>query len=367
MANTSNRGYPKPVTSNFVSDDVLLLMQAYDMIDADIFAILTALNLKAPSVHSHAMSDITGLVTALGDKAPSNHTHDFDQINGVSGTAAAPDGYVLTKTSSGWVPQAPATILGTHSHSIAQVTNLQTALDSKYDAAALAAAAVKGTPVDADTVLSLDNAASNALKRLTWASIKATLKTYFDTLYAPSNIQTIPTGTVMDFAGTSEPSGFLFCYGQAVSRTTYAALFAALGTTYGTGDGSTTFNLPDLRGRVTAGKDDMGGTSANRLTSPINGDNLGAAGGSESHTLTAAQIPAHTHPVNDPGHTHTQDCSVRLPSAGNNFNTPFNGGATAALPVNSATTGITIGNNTGGGGAHNNVQPTLILNKIIKT
>lgn len=370
MANTTNRGYPKPESENFVSEDVFLLMQAYDMIDADVTAILVALNGKAPSVHAHAMSDITGLATALGDKAAANHTHDFDQINGVSGTAAAPDGYVLTKTSSGWVPQNPTTLLGSHTHSIAQVVNLQTALDSKLDAAALAAASVKGTPVDADTVLVLDSAASNSLKRLTWASIKATLKTYFDTLYTATGLG-VQTGTIHDFAGTSAPTGYLFCGGQAVSRTTYAALFAVIGTTFGVGDGSTTFNLPDLRGRVAAGKDDMGaGASAGRLTTTYfgaNADTLGAVGGSQSHTLTAAQIPAHTHPVNDPGHSHTQDCSVRLPSSGNNFNTPFAGGGTNALPTNTATTGITVGNNTGGGGAHNNVQPTIVLNKIIKT
>ncbi|HWP27634.1 MAG TPA: phage tail protein [Xanthobacteraceae bacterium] len=91
----------------------------------------------------------------------------------------------------------------------------------------------------------------------------------------------IPPGVVMPYAGTSEPSGWLFCYGQAVSRTTYAALFSAIGTTYGAGDGSTTFNLPDLRGRTVAGKDNMGGTSADRLTNQsggLDGDVLGASG-----------------------------------------------------------------------------------------
>jgi hypothetical protein len=89
------------------------------------------------------------------------------------------------------------------------------------------------------------------------------------------------TGEVVPFAGTAAPAGSLFCFGQAISRTAFAGLFAALSTTYGVGDGSTTFNLPDLRGRVAAGKDDMGGTSANRLTTPINGDVLGNTGGSQ--------------------------------------------------------------------------------------
>ena len=86
----------------------------------------------------------------------------------------------------------------------------------------------------------------------------------------------------------------------AVSRATYSDLFAAIGTTYGAGDGSTTFNLPDLRGRVAAGRDDMGGSAANRITnggSGIVGTTLGAAGGAETHTLTTAQIPSHSHTI----------------------------------------------------------------------
>lgn len=67
-----------------------------------------------------------------------------------------------------------------------------------------------------------------------------------------------PSGVVLPFAGSTAPSGWLLCFGQAVSRTTYASLFAAIGTAFGVGDGSTTFNLPDMRGRVPGGKDDMG-------------------------------------------------------------------------------------------------------------
>src|SRR5687767_9072236 len=90
----------------------------------------------------------------------------------------------------------------------------------------------------------------------------------------------MPVGTVLPFAGSSAPTGWLFASGAAVSRTTYSELFGIIGTTYGTGDGSTTFNLPDLRGRVVAGRDDMV-SDANRLTSAesgIDGNTLGAAG-----------------------------------------------------------------------------------------
>jgi microcystin-dependent protein len=105
----------------------------------------------------------------------------------------------------------------------------------------------------------------------------------------------IPIGGLLPFTGTTSPnSSLVFPYGQAISRSTYDDLFTLVGTTYGTGDGSSTFNVPDLRGRVLAGKDDMGGTSANRLTAAddgLNGDTLGATGGGETQTLVRANLP----------------------------------------------------------------------------
>jgi len=164
----------------------------------------------------------------------------------------------------------------------------------------------------------------------------------------------MPTGSVIPFAGTVLPGNvgdWLFCDGSAQNQQVggvNTALFDVIGTTYG--GSATTFLLPDLRGRVVAGKDDMGGISQNRLTTPksgINGDNLGATGGLEDHTLTIAQMPAHTH---DTGFEINNDTT----SGGDQIYRPP-GGA-----------GINTGS-TGGGGAHNNVQPTIILNYIIKT
>jgi microcystin-dependent protein len=176
----------------------------------------------------------------------------------------------------------------------------------------------------------------------------------------------VPAGCVMPFAGTTPPDGWLLCYGQAVSRTGYSDLFAAIGTTYGAGDGSTTFNLPDLRGRVAAGKDDMGGSAAGRLTSPVSGATLGASGGEQSHMLSTAEIPAHSHGVNDPGHAHSygagQTPSPFTPRGTNGDGTNFNNNPA----TNGAFTGISI-QNAGGGGAHNNTQPTIVLNHIIST
>jgi microcystin-dependent protein len=161
-------------------------------------------------------------------------------------------------------------------------------------------------------------------------------------------------GEITEFPLPPPSNGkWLLCYGQAVSRTTYADLFDYLGTAYGPGDGSTTFNLPDRRGRVSAGKDDMGGTPAGRLTGF--GLQDAGVGGTETVTLTLGQIPSHNHTINDPGHSHTYN---RAPIGGNAWGGGFDIGVTGAQ-TGTSTTGITINNN-GGGGAHSNVQPTAI-------
>ena len=181
---------------------------------------------------------------------------------------------------------------------------------------------------------------------------------------ANSNAFFIPPGSVMDFAGSAAPSGWLLCYGQAVSRTTYSALFTAISTTYGAGDASTTFNLPDCRGRVSAGKDDMGGASANRLTDQsggLNGDTLGDTGGAETHQLTSGENGPHGHPYlasSDNGTTSTTGGLV-LDTGNTSSKSAFTG-------TPSATAGEQIGGD-GDGDPHNNVQPTIIFNKIIKT
>jgi microcystin-dependent protein len=160
---------------------------------------------------------------------------------------------------------------------------------------------------------------------------------------------TVPVGAISDYAGSSAPTGWLLCYGQAVSRTTYASLFTAISTTYGTGDGSTTFNLPDCRGRVAAGKDDMGGSSANRLTDQsggLNGDTLGDTGGEETHTMTTSELVAHTHSY----------------SVGSAHASGFTAGGLTNPLVSLASTATS---STGSTTPFNVVQPTIIFNKII--
>jgi microcystin-dependent protein len=185
-------------------------------------------------------------------------------------------------------------------------------------------------------------------------------------------------GEVFDWAGEDPPPGCLFCDGQAVSRTTYAALFAVIGTIYGVGNGSTTFNVPDLRGRVTAGRDDMGGSPAGRLTegnSGFDGETLGAAGGVEEHTLTIAQMPAHAHD----GTTDVQGQHTHAAGVGNGYvmigsdsmgTVDIGDGATnvgsASATAADGEHGHSVGTeNVGDDEPHPNVQPTIVLNKCI--
>lgn len=147
--------------------------------------------------------------------------------------------------------------------------------------------------------------------------------------------------------GGSPDVGWLLCDGSAVSRTTYADLFGVISTTFGVGDGSTTFNLPDMRGMVPAGMDNMGTGAANNVTD-AQADILGGSMGAEDHTLDISEIPAHDH---DNANTMLQKTSgIRTVSSGSDWSEITNNTSSA-----------------GGGGAHNNMQPTLFGYWWIKT
>ena len=180
--------------------------------------------------------------------------------------------------------------------------------------------------------------------------------------YVDSNAG-IPTGTVSAFAGSAAPTGYALCDGSAVNRTAQAALFSVIGTTYGIGDGSTTFNLPDLRGRVVAGLgESLLGATADEL-----GDDNGLIANTKEHTLLETELPAHDHFTlnNNAGNSgNTVDATNSA-----SFSTSFGGDSSyqMAAPTADPVANIGLSSETGGGLAHPNVQPTIILNYIIKT
>lgn len=153
---------------------------------------------------------------------------------------------------------------------------------------------------------------------------------------------TLPVGTIMPYAGATIPSNYMKCEGQELSRIEYDILFSAIGTTYGAGDGTTTFNLPNLKGRIITGVD----------SNDTDFDVLGETGGEKTHTLTVDEMPSHYHGIRD-----TIDMNTL---AGQNRSVVVGGGETWN-PGDPA-----LSNNTGDNQPHNNLQPYIVLNYIIK-
>ena len=174
-----------------------------------------------------------------------------------------------------------------------------------------------------------------------------------------TNTASTPSGSILQFAGTSAPDNWLLCDGSLISRTTYSALFGVIGETYGAGDGSTTFKLPDMRGRVGVGAG-LGSGLTNRV--------VAAEGGAEAHVLTENELAEHTHFT-----FNSTRSAVTL--SGANLNTthaPYQqhrgqGSDWAYLMGNSAQDAdVGLSSVGGGNAAHNNMQPFLVLNHIIK-
>ena len=310
----------------------------------------------------------------------------------------------------------------------AEFVAIETAVNSKAD---IASPTFTGTPT-AETASS----STNTTQLATTAFVQT----------AVGSLVTIPSGMLAPFAGATAPTGWFLCDGQAVSRSTYANLFAVIGTTYGAGDGTassgTTFNVPDLRGRTIAGQDDMGGSAASRLTGDngattatanangsftstdnilvdgnsgtivlgmkvtgtgissevtvikinsqtdivlssavtitndtaltfaFDGALLGSAGGENTHLLTGAESGevGHSHTVTDPGHTHSQSFTAGTNDGSTPGQITNKSGASTFNNINNATTGITLSSVSAAdaSSAHNIIQPTLVLNYIIK-
>lgn len=162
-------------------------------------------------------------------------------------------------------------------------------------------------------------------------------------------------GQVQMYAGSTAPTGWLFCHGQAVSRTTYATLFAVIGTTFGEGDGSTTFNLPDFQGRVPVG---VGQSTVEDATWRA----LGASGGTETVTLTANQSGQRALTIDGGAHSHTFYYGG-MGSGSRNSLTVYNAGGTGNYGSGGTHThAVSAANATE---AHNNMMPYLGVEYII--
>jgi microcystin-dependent protein len=163
----------------------------------------------------------------------------------------------------------------------------------------------------------------------------------------------VPAGVIFEFAGATLPDAYLWANGATVSRTTYAALFSAIDTTFGVGDGSTTFRLPDRQECFAMGRSGMGGASdpgrvSSASTGGTNATTLGGRGGEETNTLTEAQMPPHSHDID-------------ANQIGDGGSSRYTFEALGAGPITFPS------RDTGDGDPHNTMPPWLALNFIIKT
>ena len=173
-------------------------------------------------------------------------------------------------------------------------------------------------------------------------------------------LDTTPIGKIVMYAGNSAPRGWLLCQGQAVSRTTYAKLFSVIGTTYGNGDGSTTFNVPDMRGRSPLGVGNGDATGHTNHT-------LGQKGGEETHTLSVGELAKHNHNENQrmfySGGSYTSGL-VGITQGNWDWSQQRTG---TAPDYGKSVSGTmkTNTDNTGSNTAHNTLHPYLGINFII--
>ena len=189
-----------------------------------------------------------------------------------------------------------------------------------------------------------------------------------------------PPGAIMQYAASSSPLGWLLCDGSAVSRTTYARLFSVISTTYGVGNGFTTFNVPNLQGRVPVGLNPTDPTF----------NTLNNVGGEKQHILTVGELAAHAHTgiTQSAGdHTHNYNDAYFAENRGggggklgtssttdtdNDFywRTAAGGYSTSPQDIATSTAGAHTHNfttnATGSSNPHNNLQPYIVLNYIIK-
>jgi microcystin-dependent protein len=259
---------------------------------------------------------------------------NFDNVTGINDTT-------VENTASDWIVyQGVPTYLTSSSFSVAgdqrnifqYLRRVKSVNNAGLMYGTIASAAYTGTVTNVTMSMDTGDALDMGLSQILYG--------FVETDPASIPIITNPPGSIMAYAASTPPTGYFECNGAAISRVTFAALFSVIGTTFGSGDGATTFNVPDLRGQFIRGWDDGAGVDPGRV--------LGSAQTSQNITHNhGINDPGHGHTVNDPGHSHGLSVWNETGTAGGGGliaygPTPGNTGVSeTGVVVNLADTGIT--------------------------
>ncbi|MBP2657164.1 MAG: Tail Collar domain protein [Firmicutes bacterium] len=271
--------------------------------------------------------------TAAADSATAAATSESNAATSATDAANSATAASTSETNSATSESNAATSTTRASSSATAASTSET--NSATSATSAASSAESASTYATNAANSATAAATSATAAATSESNAADSATAAAANAASAGTAANPTGVILPYGGSSAPDGYLLCDGSTLSRTTYANLYDVVGTTYGTGDGSTTFALPDLQDKFVLGKGDTYST-------------LAATGGETEHTLTTDEMPSHHHTIT--GGTSGTAGYVTMESDGNSASTESSNGT----------------NYTGGGEAHNNMPPYIVLNYIIK-
>lgn len=303
--------------------------------------------LYAPLAHNHIISEVTGLQGALDGKA-ATHSHPYAPDSHITEHPAPTVRDARNQVAGNYAPTHTHPYIGDAPSDGKQYARINAAWAELVASGGGASVAIDDTAPTGDESLWYQPSKGifNILIDGQW--VEATRKGLdgtdgTDGTNGVDGASGSPTGTISMWGATAPPTDHLICNGTAISRTTYSVLFAVLGTIYGVGDGSTTFNLPNLKGNVAVGLD----------SAQTEFDALGKTGGAKTHQLTVDEMPSHSHRVYVDNDTTPDGGSGGI------------GGEDIAQDILMADNGAIV--STGGDVAHNNIQPYITLNYIIKT
>jgi microcystin-dependent protein len=308
---------------------------------------------------TQVMANYNALITCLGNAAVAGSNNDITQLLALSSPLAPIFGGASSYFFGTSTGSANVQSVGTTPTGFALVAGYQISFTAGLTNTGPATLNVAGTG-NVSIARQHQTGISTALVGGELTQFKRVVLQYDGTVYQIVNNRVV-IGQLYDLGIATCPPGTLNANSQAVSRTFWSDLFSAMGTTWGVGDGSTTFNMPDLRNRATYGVDQNVGGFSNRITvagGNFDGTVLGITGGLQNST----SVGAHTHTITDPGHVH---------SITGAFGAQYSGGVSVAPFVNtsttntaSATTGITATNSTGA--TYSILAPAAIVSKCIQ-